>query len=416
MSRRHDLGTYDDGGAGNMDPHISLTWRGYPKDTLSDWKIIVKGEDGDKDEDETVLATYYVHKSILGAGEWRGTYFEAMFKNNALSEVQERQTCTSTIRLKCLAAEAMEAMLDHMYFGKGLVDGQSTSSVALRSLAKYFGIRTLFEEATSYIDKDLNVDTASRYLRDSTIFSDDKVMAAAIRICADNIDELKKDYLKVIVPNVFRDIIRSIEAHNCSSHNLSRIVANYCRLHPNVINEPYLASITDAELIPQIAPDECLYLLNLYHTHNCDEVSETGVSLSTLRDRSMEVCKNDWEKILSTTPLLSDKEDSHDDHYYSSFPDGIKREILEVVLRAAKEELDDERVKNRNFENMKVAAEEKRLERLRKRNERIMNDEKEKIHKFDTMRVASNKKRYERHRKRNEGNMKEVENKGLSWV
>jgi len=308
-----DSRTYSDG----RNDDLFLTWRLDPEESLSDWTIIVRsiGTSGiatgktstnddradtynnddsfsqDSNDNNTNspynVRYYYVHKAQLGVGPRRSEYFARLFRSkrttattpsNITSTTKhstsggKTKTSSSTstfeekesrIELKPSAAMAFPLMLDYIYSPPGVPVRVSTeTAVALRHLATCFGIRDLFSEVTSFIHHDLNLDTSFIYLREASIYNHEKLLSAAVKLCATKFQSLKISQLVNLEPRLFQSIVTSPNC-NCDSEILSSRVATYLRCRPGSYNLNFLQSITSPSKMPRIASDDSLFLISI---------------------------------------------------------------------------------------------------------------------------------------------------------
>ena len=195
----------------NDDTTESLTWRSNPETNFSDWTIIVNsssksqvdndGNDNDekkqgdlnhqrKEEFEgayKTIDTYHVHKAVIGLGQ-RG------FRSNAGLHLKESQSSTSILSLDSSEAKAFPFMLDFMYtnpLSKNCdVKATSDIAVALRHLANYFGVPTLYDNVTEFIEHDLNLSNIQVYIEEAMKYHDDTILDGAISLIVENWNEV----------------------------------------------------------------------------------------------------------------------------------------------------------------------------------------------------------------------------------
>mmetsp|Transcript_4984 Transcript_4984/g.6065 ORF Transcript_4984/g.6065 Transcript_4984/m.6065 type:complete len:295 (-) Transcript_4984:270-1154(-) len=180
MERTIDLGSYDGdlanngGDKGEKSPPKELTWNRDPIASLSDWTIVVTSNESKKTK------TYHVHKCVVGAGPRSSQYF---FKLFSTSQMEECQTCTSKLDLEENAAVAFPRMLDFMYASKEVeVQVKTETAVALRHLANYFGVPTLFESVKKFIRQDIDRFNVHIYLKEAQQYHDQSIIKATIAI------------------------------------------------------------------------------------------------------------------------------------------------------------------------------------------------------------------------------------------
>mmetsp|Transcript_15595 Transcript_15595/g.24250 ORF Transcript_15595/g.24250 Transcript_15595/m.24250 type:complete len:240 (-) Transcript_15595:26-745(-) len=162
-----------------------LSWRLTPEESLSDWRIVIQIiEDDMEDTEASQKITYNVHKSVLGVGPRRSEYFSRVFRNEVVIEATKS---TSHIQLQDSAALAFPYMLDFMYRTNDAateVNVTTENAVALRHLAQYFGIPSLFLSVNNFIKSDLQVWNATIYLAEAELYRDEKIISAALKYCS----------------------------------------------------------------------------------------------------------------------------------------------------------------------------------------------------------------------------------------
>jgi BTB/POZ domain len=275
----------------------SLTWRLDPDESLSDWILTVvsnpelqcdsggKEKDDDSDEEENPedrddkqpnftspdikghkqqnlpSTKYFVHRTQLAVGPRRSEYFAKLFRQ--LTITQKRSTTGTRIELRPSAAEAFPAMLDFIYSPVGTPPVVTTeTAVALRHLSTCFGIRELFDYVTEFIKSDLSPETSPLYLLEADTYSHDKLRSAALNACAEYFESIKFSRIVTLTPSLLKEVILSSNL-NASSRVLSSRVASYCRCRPGLVDAKMLQLLTRPDRMPEIAPEESLFFLNL---------------------------------------------------------------------------------------------------------------------------------------------------------
>jgi len=206
----------------------TLFWRQDPEDTFSDWRIILESsEDADTAENNTAVlenqsdvsdvsstrelagdaqnintagnnnnnhdeidvlsnevtpltTTFHVHRNILAGGS---TYFRSLFKKRKNNQTSEHETQTSTIKLKPEAVKSFPAFLDYVYNRDlGILGFERSNAVALRHLAMYFGVDTLFKDISELILLEFKKESLlDGYYNDAKLFNDE-ILLQAIRV------------------------------------------------------------------------------------------------------------------------------------------------------------------------------------------------------------------------------------------
>jgi len=253
---------------------------------------------------------------MLAAGAQPSDYFKCIF--GAAATVDEGTSHTSRLSLADSAADAFPAFLDFSYTGQLAAD--SASATALMHLASSLQCRKLHAAVASFMQDDLVPSTAAFYLTEAERFSLDKVSAAALPLCSAALDTEALELVLKLPPALFQRVVQA-EERGCSSEALSAVVAQYCRgAHADKIDGPFLASVTSADLMPEVKPAEALALLELAvkHPHDGD---------SKLRARCVAACAVDWRDVL--LPSIEAR----------AIPEAEKVAILASALRAAEAEL-----------------------------------------------------------------------------
>lgn len=359
-----------------------LSWRLDPDESLSDWTLTVAstesvpcsprrrnvtanassdGCDADNYADSQLedlvdsmsppARKYHVHRAQLAVGPRRSDYFATLFKNRRrmMRDESDRKRDKGSdasqdgtyIELKASAAAAFPIMLDFMYSPIGTpVEATTESAVALRHLASCFGIREMFNSVTDFIKSDLRPETAPTYLSEAETYKHDKLITASLKICAGSFMEIKLSEIVLLPPDLFELVVRSPHLV-CDSESLSVRVAAYSRCRPDVIDLETISSLTNAEIMPRIAPDEALFYIHLLSLLGVDlPDSSKGGAAPTLYDRCVAASPNVVRGALQVkhSPLCTHTSSFHDRHRqtmnkdYDDLPSGVKVDLLESTI------------------------------------------------------------------------------------
>ncbi|KAL9184383.1 hypothetical protein ACHAXT_002469 [Thalassiosira profunda] len=287
--------------------------------------------------------TYHVHKAILSVGPRRSEYFATLFKQSHLSEFE---SSTSRISLEDSAADAFPAILDYIYSDK-TVKFITKNATAIRHLAHYFGMRSLWKLASAFIRGDFCLETAATYLNESITFHDEKLEQASIDILAERIEEINRRTLTKLPPYSFERIVSS-DKLRCRSKKLSDIVLKYCQTQGGAVDMSLLMKCTRNEVMPSVSRRSALPLLKVAVA----EEEKAGVNLSdtdnVLRARCVEACVEEWKETLAKPLLALESRDKNISRIlganqieHRDLPPELQVELLEKALCAAKIELDD---------------------------------------------------------------------------
>lgn len=331
-----DLGEYDYQEKDENAEERPLLWRLDPQESWSDWTIIISAKAtsviGSSGRDDENKFTFHVHKVHLSVGQRKSEYFARLFQN---SGVTEAENCTSSIDLESSAADAFPAFLDFIYSHPGThVEATATNAVALRYLSQYFGVRELFSNINSFIQRDLDANTAHIYLLESSIYNDEKMLSHATKICAENFQAIGGKLASSLPAKLFRDVVCAPDL-KCESKALSLCVAHLCETQPDEIDGTLLAALTRYRKMPDIDQSCALFLLRLSIEKKVEHNPIDGDRLN-LRERCISAATIGWKDILATTSSQIPEQ---------ILPADVKVDLLAAALREAKKEIVEEKIK-----------------------------------------------------------------------
>jgi hypothetical protein len=245
----------------------TLLWRQDPEESFSDWKIILKddiacvgdtdsavrdekkahdgekndtasakSDDNDKDgttklstETAPLTKTFHVHRNILASVS---TYFRSLFRKRKHSQTSEHQTQTSIIKLHPEAIKSFPMFLDYVYNGTlGKLGFERSNAVALRHLAMYFGVDTLFKEISELILLDFrNESFQKKYNNHATFFNDEKLLLGLT---------LQHTISKILFP-VFPGIFSTIyERPEVILEEENSVLSSWRHVKDHICQDPY---------------------------------------------------------------------------------------------------------------------------------------------------------------------------------
>jgi len=330
---KFDLGSFDapEATAEARGPEPELSWRLDPKDSHSDWTVVVR-TDGQPD------AKYHVHRCQLSVGPRRSDYFAAIFKTN----MSEGASAESELVLQHSAAEAFPKLLDFVYSGRishsaaeaftkllGFFGGVSfkspTEATALLHLAHYLRMRALYDTTTAYIQSDLVPKNAPTYAAEAHKYSLDKLVEAAVTVCADNFGDFAK--IKIFECEVPTELFtRMVEASLCGGEAKSVRIAQYCGASSKVATVDKELFQRLCETVDRVDPDSAVALLRQAVSRGiCPGSGTKNVSDLCIRDAS---CSGPDDKPAHYI--------SFDDKNYKPLPDTVKVKLLEAAITRAK--------------------------------------------------------------------------------
>lgn len=353
-----DLGSFSfsDTEQASLSMQNALTWRLDPEESFSDWTIqvftssdrtndgvhpvvesfLAQNQDGQQDyvrnenTSHQVTTNYHVHKHMLGAGQRSSLYFARMFK----STMAETCTSTSRIELDDAAADAFPIMLDFMYSQQAL-DATTDSAVALRYLANYFGIESLFHEVNNFIEQDLGPTTLARYVEGATLYQDEKMLDAVEEHILECWDSALGEKLMELPPPYFLRIIKALQGVKDPNTTVNaEIVASYCLMHEDLELE-FVRNITLADSLTEIIPEFAIKMIHLAVQRNLVEEVDGKPSL---KQRAIEAAAVLWfelSKSFFSVATSGDKIESAAEKRRESGYDNLSTEVkLEIFERA----------------------------------------------------------------------------------
>ena len=304
-----------------------LSWRLDPVESHSDWTIVIQHASTEKSD------TYHVHKNILAVGPCRSDYFASLFRSTHLAE---SQTNTSHIILEDPAAKSMPMLLDFMYDPNHKLDITTKHVVALRYLAKYFGIRILYRKVMEYHKNDMTLDNIGTYIADAVVFHDETTLSLAAHKCIDNLQAMDQHLLEQMDPTFFLRILSNPEVDTCSvSYHLSILLAKYCQIHHYELTPELFHQLTDRKYIPQIDREAAVPLLEMEAVICGRERNGATISQSTscLQKRCIKVLALHWKDFADN--------DSMPTSTFHKLPSSVLVELLEKTLLVAKQNVHD---------------------------------------------------------------------------
>lgn len=292
----HDLGAYDyDQGAGAAaGPGPPLSWRNDPETSLSDWTIEVttEGEEpavgsvGSK-RPRASATEYHVHRAFLVAGQGKSDYFASLFGKGNFSESEDR---TSRLTLKPSEVAAFPALLDFVYTGK--LDAAAETATALRHLAGYLRMGALYEAVISFIGRNLQPSTAFVYLSEANVYSDEKIIAAAMKTIGSSGPAILLA-AETFSPEDFKAIVSDA---TCGSEELSNAVLAFCQKRSGTIDSELLEFLTHDSRMPRVSRKAALPLLEL----SLERLA--GQPAVALAERCLEGAAGNWVTMLLEDP------------------------------------------------------------------------------------------------------------------
>lgn len=293
-----------------------LLWRMDPKNSWSDWKIVVTEEDGSHP------TTYHVHKALLASGPRRSRYFRRLFRTDEVAD-QAKRSCE--IKLPHLSANAFPLFLDLVYDQSIRVDhndaGIRKHAVALYQLADEYGVADLIKEIKVQFIPKIGLDEACPYYQDAVMFNPPvrSFLDHILKICTSNVLRLdptapllramEPDFLLAILETERRRretrVTAGAEALHISRHLSTLIVGYvaYCDVEDIPLPDNMLEVLTRTEYIPSIDFHVVLEWSRIVvpkimriHAHSDDPVTTSDPALN-IQFRCLESIKGNISKV-----------------------------------------------------------------------------------------------------------------------
>jgi len=243
-----------------------LLWRMDPKNSWSDWTIVVVTNEQDGQ------TLYHVHKALLASGPRRSRYFRRLFRTDEIATDQASKKCQ--IELPLLSARAFPLFLDLIY-DQGLSvhhtdQGIKRHVVALYQLADTFQVSDLLREIRSHFIPKIDLSDACRYYQDAVAFDPpvQSFLDHIMKVCTTNVLAIQPSspLLKTLEPDFLMGILETerrrretrvtagAEALHVSRH-LSKLIVSYVahlEAEHMSLDDRTLELLTRNEYIPSI--------------------------------------------------------------------------------------------------------------------------------------------------------------------
>jgi BTB/POZ domain len=306
----------------NSNDGPTLTWRGDPKVTLSDWTIMIV-------TNELQTCTYNVHKSVLCFGSRQSKFFARTMLNNSPKRSRKQGYSTTApctkVELNQRDADNFPIVLDYIYApnnsmssagtvitaastltspsllpsstddtdcshsNAGVEDINTANAVSLRFLARQFEVDSLTIAVNRFIQKDLSFRTGPTYLLRAYEYKDDRLLESAQRLCADNFEQLDMRALLKLPINLFRIMVKSLESYEEDNQSLSlylsNVVCKYFEKHPKSLCAELLVELTDPLCMPYITSEASIGITALVKELDANDSALYWSSLVSLSRR-----------------------------------------------------------------------------------------------------------------------------------
>lgn len=339
-----NFGSNDEDDDGILEDPNRLSWRMDPRESESDWVLVVK--DGQRSH------IYHVHKTTLVYGDRKSGFFLKLFEK-IYEDGNPNQRNVTEVPLDAYTAMFVPLLLDYIYEDK--LDLNATIAPGLRRIANQFDVRPLYALVSSFIQQDLSEKTVAIYLEQAQLSDDNELSDIALLSAVQSFNLVPEEELGKIPPAVFQKLVSDQNLNISSPEMLSQKIAAYFRVRAHDIDEETFFFLTHANILPKIHPCEAIYFLDFGSKNFMTALEdETGGGYeSSLLRRCVSAAGEEWNKYLpaiehdikkktgnavETGPRLFGNRAELDEIAlsYLDLPDHMKVEVLqESLLRAS---------------------------------------------------------------------------------
>jgi hypothetical protein len=252
IERESDAGCDSFEDENSSDEPVYASWRLDPKESNSDWTMIIQSEGNGG------CTEYHVHKSLLSEGLKRCEFFASLFQFG---------DATGTWMIIPIYADAVclvPDMLDYLYSARDTLDVSSETAVGLYYLSQFFGIRALAAKALLFIYDDLSMGNMRSYLASCSTFDDLQTLKLCAQHCSEHLEEIKPSsrLLRDMHAGFLLDVISfpKTDKEAISGH-MSTLISAFCNFTHKQMDASVFQELTLVEYIPVISRKVALNLM-----------------------------------------------------------------------------------------------------------------------------------------------------------
>jgi hypothetical protein len=201
------------------------------------------------------------------------------------------------------------------------------TATSMRHLAKCFGLKLMFKQATEFLLQDISLKNIITYYKHSVILVDEKITAMAARHLARNIMQVEPtgDLVKTMDPDFFIRVLSAPEIDSKPKQlHVSLLVGEYCKINKERMESPVFLKLVDEKLLPEVDHSVALLLLEI----------EADLVVVTISDLSITSLQKRCIKDLSFDEL----EQEQVDRVCRKLPSAVVTELLMKSLSQGKAE------------------------------------------------------------------------------
>ena len=236
-----------------------LSWRMPPDESHSDYTIAICCP--------SVKTNYHVHKLVLGIGECKSSYFNAIFSRS--NDYAENAANVSTIVVPAAAADAFPIVLDFAYSRGGIFNLETKNASAVSFLADYLDMEQLRDETMAFIHADLTLENADYYYTSAIALSQVWIIQAVEKHLIENVMQvtITNPILSVLTVSSMMEILGSeclvvdeiifeelshLVALKQTSFHLSKLVTSFVTSVGRLLTAEDFILVTEKEYLPLV--------------------------------------------------------------------------------------------------------------------------------------------------------------------
>jgi hypothetical protein len=300
-----------------------------PEQSLSDWTVILTNKLNGE------VKPYYLHKNILAVGPRKCDYFVGVFRKTKTQEIASNKT---EMAMEGPAFDCFPHFLDFVY-STGALELTTETATSMRHLAKCFGLKIMFKQATEFLLKDIALSNIITYYKHSVILVDEKITAMVARHLSRNIMKFEPtgELIKTMDPKFFVSVLTAEEIDSkTQQYHVSLLVAEYCKINKETMDAAVFLKLIDEKLLPVVDHSVALLMLEM----EADiVVSTTSVlkfsNITSLQKRCIKDLSYHWKE-------FSEVEREQVSRVCRKLPSGVVTELLMRSLSQAKRKTESE--------------------------------------------------------------------------
>jgi hypothetical protein len=262
-----------------------LSWRSDPRESFSDWKVVVRHQGTHQVED------YHVHRNIVGYGPRKSRYFAKEFLEfDRLVKTKERNPDpVSQLTLPSGLAQVISFALDYLYLTEGDTQPTLTAEKAclVYKLAERLEMPTLQTTVAEFYRQHIKVSNMGKFLRAATVNDASKLTFVAKARIGSLVTE-DPTCARLIKPMFLVQLSEMLQEHRATlrsssmakkrtstdfekmerlqSKRWSRAIVYCSQATGNVFDPVLLEGLVSEDSLPVIDGTASLDLLRLYET------------------------------------------------------------------------------------------------------------------------------------------------------